>query len=630
MEGVDILRQVGDYFRGDSGPPPPLKEMDNSVDVRVKKVASEYLQQWEDLRHDFGLLSLAGRFRDNMEIAIVRLYNKGIHQINNTQREYADYIKDLSAITSQMAGIVEDAKRNQIAFRADHASLIDREKKELSRIRERTTIASHVDWPDDKSSLLGPQSKSYTEAFTDGLIAGFGHVATMIAHPIDTLIVPPVDFVIDFSILGAKGYLDALKASRPDAKLREELKMDPSLVKRTHDKMQGRMDELELLKDAFVQGSGPERVEIATTLATTMAVAHRTIISAGSIAKVPSRWMTPSSTLNDPHLGHVMSHLRALPSTIDDMIFFDLAENLQATRSTLPSRIKVAQDVVLKSYTERVTLISFKEDTVFREVVRKTQYPHDALSEICHLDQLAQTLTFGKVPQILGIDMKASAEWDLYLSKAPGKTMFKLLEENNLSEVQEGFYHLGKVLGEMDTKEIGPLSSIHAKAISQFPETYQFVSDQLQMEYNLKLPYAREEIIEITRQFEGSSPRSFLSHDDPHLNNFLWDADSRQLTVLDIGSRDVTRGSKFTNDPQGQAFYDLLGEINEETASRPLPASSIKKAYIKGYEEVSGVSFQQHQFMKIYSVVKRMWGVLDDGLSKKEVIAILRALTEPV
>lgn len=113
LKSPGLMSILGDYFRGDSGPPPPVREMDSSVDSRVRSVASQYLHQWNDLKHELELIRLPEPVSDNMQTSFRRAYNKGIHAINETQRDYATYLKDISAITTKMAAIVELSKSCQ-------------------------------------------------------------------------------------------------------------------------------------------------------------------------------------------------------------------------------------------------------------------------------------------------------------------------------------------------------------------------------------------------------------------------------------------------------------------------------------------------------------------------------------
>jgi hypothetical protein len=110
----------------------------------------------------------------------------------------------------------------------------------------------------------------------------------------------------------------------------------------------------------------------------------------------------------------------------------------------------------------------------------------------------------------------------------------------------------------------------------------------------------------------------------------MWDSKTNQITVFDIGTIDVTRGSKFVKKPRGYAFYNLLLEIEEEMAANPTRSLSIKKAYIKGYEEISGVSFREDEYMRIYTLIEKITSALGDEVSKKEIQAILRSLSNPL
>ena len=142
-----VTRAIGDYLRGDSGPPPPVKEMDSSVDARVQAAASQYLQQWKNLNLDLELMLLPQQVRENMQISFDRIFNKGIHAINNTEREYDVYLKELSAVTVRIASVVENARGSQITFKEDHESLIAGEKVALQKSTARSA-APPCDWSD--------------------------------------------------------------------------------------------------------------------------------------------------------------------------------------------------------------------------------------------------------------------------------------------------------------------------------------------------------------------------------------------------------------------------------------------------------------------------------------------------
>jgi aminoglycoside phosphotransferase len=312
------------------------------------------------------------------------------------------------------------------------------------------------------------------------------------------------------------------------------------------------------------------------------------------------------------------------------MAFYTLAEKAEVTSSLVVSQIAKVADKTSVPLSRRVDLVSFKEGKRQIEIVKKRTDSELALSEICHLDHLANTRIYSNVPKVIRIDILRGSQWDLYLSKAPGIAMSDLVKQANLTQLERGFFRLGQALGEMDIKECGPLDSFELKVISKLPERYQFVQKSLQEEYNLRLPLSHKEIVEITRHFKSTSSRAFLSHDDPSLGNFMWDSKTNQITVFDIGTIDVTSGSKFIQNPRGYAFYNLLLEIDEEMAANPARSLSIKKAYIKGYEEISGLSFREDEYMRIYTLIEKITGALDNEVSKQEMQSILRSLSTPL
>ncbi len=393
--------------------------------------------------------------------------------------------------------------------------------------------------------------------------------------------------------------------------------------------MKNRVDSALALKEALSSGSGPQRVEIAMAIATPVILGQRAISTAALVIKMPISRISMRSS-SDPVLSKVLSELRSLPEKIDDMAFYGLVEKAEVTSSLVVSQIAKVADKTLAPISRRVHLISFKEGRTQIEIVKKRTDSELVLSEICHLDHLANTRTYSSVPRVIGIDIRKGSEWDLYLSKAPGINMFDFLKQANSTQLEHGFFRLGQALGEMDIKECGPLDSFKLKVISKLPERYQFIQKSLQEEYNLRLPLSHKEIVEITRHFKRTSSRAFLSHDDPNLGNFMWDSKTNQITVFDIGTIDVTRGSKFVKKPRGYAFYNLLLEIEEEMAANPTRSLSIKKAYIKGYEEISGVSFRQDEYMRIYTLIEKITSALGDEVSKKEIQAILRSLSNPL
>ena len=448
----------------------------------------------------------------------------------------------------------------------------------------------------------GAQTKSYAEAFTDGIVTGFKGVGEMIAHPIETLIKPPVEFAADFAILGARGYLDACEASRPGVKLN----IDASSARK---RMKERIEDVRALKDAFIEGSGPERVEMATALITTMAIGHRVI----SAVRVPIK-------RDDLPLTEMMAHLRAMPDRVECMAFYDLARKTPKARYDIPS-----QGVRSKSLSERASCIFFEEDGLAKEVIHKSGDPARILSQIAAVDELGQALIHGRVPRILGINTQGDYCWDLYLAKVPGQTMKDLLAGKDITQIEQGFYQLGKVVGEMNTKKCGPMTHSEWKNFSTLPRSYRDLSALLEKEYDLKLPYASEEIAEITRRFEMNPVCSSLSHDDPHLGNFIWDKKARALTLIDIGERDPLRGSKAVRKPVGYAYHMLLKDIEEAALDHPLKASIVKKAYRDGYQEVFSASPEYDEFVRIFVATKYMeYGVVNSLPSKEEIQALLK------
>ncbi len=305
----------------------------------------------------------------------------------------------------------------------------------------------------------------------------------------------------------------------------------------------------------------------------------------------------------------LLSILRTLPREISPYFFDDLA-------ATIPP-----------SY------VCFTKESSMTEVFRKGGTPEMLFSQIYHLDFLSRSLRNGHTPQVLGLDARSPGDWYMHLSKEPGQNLLSWIKESSEDSI-EGIYQLGKVLGEMETIARRPFveKELHFYT-KDLLETYLHVAETL--EGRLRLPHTSEEIKSLNNQFLSNPAYMALAHDDPQLQNFIWDQETHRLTVIDIGAVIVGDTRSLSQAPVGFSLYNILEELDAETHQFDSAGSTLlRKAALKGYQETNPLSPAYYRFihtLKLYQTLSAFLHEAPSGpVASTEALRLFKLFTSSV
>lgn len=296
--------------------------------------------------------------------------------------------------------------------------------------------------------------------------------------------------------------------------------------------------------------------------------------------------------------------------------------------SDLAHYLRSTKGVTIDSINEGAVRVIRPSNNSLEALVEKTAHSEDVLREMLHLRHIHQAQPrYFSVPKLRGFSTHHDPSLaTFYMTHQPGLTIAACVEQasaaKNYAGLTEAFTQMGKAYAELNsiTRGVLPEARVNTYTRELIGRHADVTRRIRELSPEIKAPYTAEEILALGREFKQTPPIAGLALDDPHMANILWDAPSKQLSLIDIGGTNrLPRSAAPRLDMHHpyQGFSEALynAEINLMRNNIPVDVrTSLLASLREGYHsfsrlEPAGSAFK---FFRVQTLYDELIRILDN------------------